>query len=88
MPTVATVSVCERGCRKKIQREPDRGKEYQGLAWLKPELAHWQTPLRRLRVIWLVHWTVKGAVTVLLCPADEQLTVYVPVPAPVFETVR
>jgi hypothetical protein len=44
--------------------------------------------MKQVRLIWLVHWTVKGAVTVLLCPAAEQITVYVPVPAPVFETVR
>lgn len=32
--------------------------------------------------------TVNGAVTVLLCPPDEHVTVYVPVPFVVFETVR
>ena len=39
------------------------------------------------RRVWLVHGTVKGPVVVLLCPPDEQVTVYVPVPLPVLDTV-
>jgi hypothetical protein len=77
VPTMAAVSVSERGRRQKIQRQPNQR-----------ENDHcFSERARTLPMSWLVHGTVKGPVVVLLCPLDEQVTVYVPVPLPVFDTV-
>ena len=79
MRRIRPAIVC--GCRRlSCTRSNPRQYEY-------PE-DHGSSPNEGSPVPRLHHRTVKGAVTVLLCPPNEHLTVYVPVPAPVFETIR